>query len=208
MSRRQRTSAALEATAGPPPLPTGGRWSIPPAHVTTLRGTFVAEIGVGIVHHADPPPAVAVSDGVRRLNRGDQAELRPRRPTQPGWTSGSCLGAVRRGRSPASSCQRCDRVAWPGRRRRTRTAIAELIGRPGAADLGHGVLPAVLTGAAHHQQVAVADLVADRRSAAAWPQAEGTALSDADDGDDGLGTVRSAQVAVPGHGVVGRRDTS
>src|SRR5207247_1911290 len=35
---------------GPPPLPTGGRVSMRPSQLRTLEGTFVAEIGVGIVH--------------------------------------------------------------------------------------------------------------------------------------------------------------
>ena len=62
-------AAGLVEAAGPPSLPTGGRWSIPPSELTSLRGTFVAEVGVGVVHHADPPPAVEVSDAVRELNR-------------------------------------------------------------------------------------------------------------------------------------------
>ena len=45
-----------DEAAGPPALPTGGRWSIPPSELKSLRGTFVAEVGVGVVHHADPPP--------------------------------------------------------------------------------------------------------------------------------------------------------
>ena len=54
------TAAGLVEASGPPALPTGGRWSIPPAELRSLRGTFVAEVGVGIVHHSDPAPAVTV----------------------------------------------------------------------------------------------------------------------------------------------------
>lgn len=40
--------------AGPPPLPTGSRRSVRPADLRRVTGRFVAEVGVGIVHHADP----------------------------------------------------------------------------------------------------------------------------------------------------------
>jgi len=39
---------------GPPALPTGSRRSVPPSALAGATGVFVAEIGVGIVHHADP----------------------------------------------------------------------------------------------------------------------------------------------------------
>jgi FAD/FMN-containing dehydrogenase len=63
----------LHPADGPPPLPTGGRWSIPPSAIGTLRGTFVAEVGVGIVHHSEPaprrhpePPIVALHERIKR----------------------------------------------------------------------------------------------------------------------------------------------
>ena len=58
-------------------LPTGGRWSLPPARLRTdLPGTgeFVAEIGVGIVHHSQPAPARPIDPSVVLL----QAELKRR----------------------------------------------------------------------------------------------------------------------------------
>ena len=80
-SRRRRRGGRGRRSRSRPParrrLPDGGRWSIPPAELTSLRGTFVAEVGVGIVHHADPPPA---GRGERRRPRAqpqDQAQLRP-----------------------------------------------------------------------------------------------------------------------------------
>jgi glycolate oxidase FAD binding subunit len=45
--------AAVEV-AGPPMLPTGSRTSVAPTSIRALSGSFVAEIGVGIVHHTDP----------------------------------------------------------------------------------------------------------------------------------------------------------
>lgn len=48
----------MQACEGPPPLPTGSRRVVPPAAVLATTGRFVAEVGVGVVHHADPwhPP--------------------------------------------------------------------------------------------------------------------------------------------------------
>jgi FAD/FMN-containing dehydrogenase len=76
--------AGLVEAAGPPSLPTGGRWSVPPSELTSLRGTFVAEVGVGVVHHADPPPPVAVSDAVRELNRRTKHNFDPTGRLNPG----------------------------------------------------------------------------------------------------------------------------
>ena len=64
----------MRPAGGPPPLPTGGRWSVPPAAIRSLRGTFVAEIGVGIVHHAEAPPPRPPDPAIvalhRRIKRG------------------------------------------------------------------------------------------------------------------------------------------
>ena len=76
--------AGLVQAAGPPNLPTGGRWSVPPSELTSLGGTFVAEIGVGVVHHADPPPPVVVSDAVRELNRRIKHNFDPTGRLNPG----------------------------------------------------------------------------------------------------------------------------
>jgi glycolate oxidase FAD binding subunit len=70
----QVAGLGVAPTGGPPALPTGGRWSVPPAAIRSMRGTFVAEIGVGIVHHADPPPPRPPDPAVvalhRRIKRG------------------------------------------------------------------------------------------------------------------------------------------
>jgi glycolate dehydrogenase FAD-binding subunit len=63
----------LGEVGGPPPLPTGGRWSLPPGEVGTLTGTFVAEVGVGVVHHSSPvplrPPDRTLVEVHRRIKR-------------------------------------------------------------------------------------------------------------------------------------------
>jgi glycolate oxidase FAD binding subunit len=76
--------AALVEAPGPPELPTGGRWSIGPADLRTLRGTFVAEVGVGVVHHAEPAPPAPVSDAVRTLNRRIKHNFDPDGRLNPG----------------------------------------------------------------------------------------------------------------------------
>lgn len=54
---------------GPPALPTGSRRSIRPVDVAALTGTFVAEVGVGVIHHAEPwTDRPAPSDAVRTLH--------------------------------------------------------------------------------------------------------------------------------------------
>ena len=40
---------------GPPPLPGSHRQSLPPGQLRHLTGTFLAEVGVGIVHRPGPP---------------------------------------------------------------------------------------------------------------------------------------------------------
>ena len=74
----------VTATDGPPPLPTGGRWSVPPSQVPVLTGEFVAEVGVGIVHHADPAPRRPVDAAVVELHRRIKDRFDPDRRLNPG----------------------------------------------------------------------------------------------------------------------------
>jgi len=74
----------LEPVAGPPVLPAGGRRSIPPSQWASVTGDFVVEIGIGIVHHAEPAPPVAVDPAVRRLHRRIKANFDPTGRLNPG----------------------------------------------------------------------------------------------------------------------------
>jgi glycolate oxidase FAD binding subunit len=78
------TANHLEPVSGPPELPAGGRWSVPPSRLRDLRGTFVAEVGVGVVHHADPAPRPVVSDEVRELHRRIKHNFDPTGRLNPG----------------------------------------------------------------------------------------------------------------------------
>ena len=74
----------LTAADGPPPRPTGGRWSLPPSEIAALTGDFVAEVGVGIVHHAAPAPARSVDPAVTELHRRLKERFDPERRLNPG----------------------------------------------------------------------------------------------------------------------------
>jgi FAD/FMN-containing dehydrogenase len=69
---------------GPPQLPKGSRRSIAPSAVGTLTGTFVAEVGVGIVHHAEPWSPPAREQRVIDLARAVKAQFDPSGRLNPG----------------------------------------------------------------------------------------------------------------------------
>lgn len=80
----QANAVGLLACEGPPMLPTGSRRSVAPASITSLTGAFVAEVGIGVVHHADhhsavPRPARAVA-----LARALKVEFDPAGRLNPG----------------------------------------------------------------------------------------------------------------------------
>jgi glycolate oxidase FAD binding subunit len=83
--RAQARSLAL-TESDPPELPTGGRWSVPPASLRNLSGSgrFVAEVGVGIVHHELPAPAREVDPAVVALNRRIKQQFDPGARMNPG----------------------------------------------------------------------------------------------------------------------------
>jgi glycolate oxidase FAD binding subunit len=76
----------LRAADGPPDLPPH-RWSMPPAELRSLAdesAPFVAEIGVGVVHHARPAPARVVDATVRALHDRIRHEFDPTARLNPG----------------------------------------------------------------------------------------------------------------------------
>lgn len=85
--RGQAAGAELVAVDSPPELPPH-RWSVPPSSLMTLRdepaGTFVAEVGVGIVHHSRPAPPAAPDPETIELHRRIRDEFDPAGRLNPG----------------------------------------------------------------------------------------------------------------------------
>jgi glycolate oxidase FAD binding subunit len=77
------------ATAGPPPLPPH-RWSLTSGELRDLpdrieeTGSFVAEVGVGLVHAARPQPPRPVAPAVVDLHRRVKAAFDPEGRMNPG----------------------------------------------------------------------------------------------------------------------------
>lgn len=77
----------LRASDGPPELPLH-RWSMPPADVFSLganeAGAFVAEIGVGVVHHHRPALPSPVDPTIQALHARIKSAFDPRGRLNPG----------------------------------------------------------------------------------------------------------------------------
>ena len=81
----QAAGCSLHACERPPELPSGSRRVVAPAAVASLTGTFVAEVGIGIVHHADPEPVGDRSESsVTKLARRIKNEFDPSGRLNPG----------------------------------------------------------------------------------------------------------------------------
>jgi FAD/FMN-containing dehydrogenase len=71
-----------------PRLPSGGRWSLAPSELESLRvaqpGSFVAEIGVGVVHHTRPRPSRQADPVQAQLHARIKGEFDPAGRLNPG----------------------------------------------------------------------------------------------------------------------------
>ena len=80
----QAATCAMTACAGPPALPTGSRRSVKPSEVSSQAGDFVAEVGVGIVHHALPCAVEAVGEREAALTVAIKHQFDPAGRLNPG----------------------------------------------------------------------------------------------------------------------------
>ena len=82
----QADTCALEPADGPPKLPAQARWSMTPSALRSLTGSagFVAEIGVGVVHHTQPAPARTVTPAIAALHERLRHEFDPTQRLNPG----------------------------------------------------------------------------------------------------------------------------
>jgi FAD/FMN-containing dehydrogenase len=87
VAEQARLLVDAQEVDGPPQLPPGGRLSVPPAALRSLGrppGTFVAEIGVGVVYVDAPVAPAPVDDVVADLNRRVKAAFDPTGRLNPG----------------------------------------------------------------------------------------------------------------------------
>jgi glycolate oxidase FAD binding subunit len=81
----QAAACSLVDTLGPPQLPPGSRQVVSPSTIGSLSGEFVAEIGIGIVHHSELLQATdRVESSVMKLTRRIKDEFDPSGRLNPG----------------------------------------------------------------------------------------------------------------------------
>lgn len=80
----QAATSAMHACDGPPTLPAGSRRSVIPAAAVSQTGEFVAEIGVGIVHHSQPSTREPVGEREAGLMAALKLEFDPTGRLNPG----------------------------------------------------------------------------------------------------------------------------
>ncbi|MGI9605014.1 MAG: FAD-binding protein [Acidimicrobiales bacterium] len=77
----------------PPEPPSGHRWSLRPADLSNLEaldvGTFVAEVGVGVVHAEKPPPDRPLDPKVALIHDRMKVEFDPSNRLNPGRVVGA-----------------------------------------------------------------------------------------------------------------------
>ena len=81
---RIAAGAGMSPVAERPSLEGRHRWSVAPSTLSALSGDFVAEIGVGVVHHREPAPVRVPDPGVVALTNRLKARFDPTGRLNPG----------------------------------------------------------------------------------------------------------------------------
>lgn len=84
VSEQARRIPGGREVGGPPSLPVGSRRSVPPRRLGSLDGVFVAEMGVGVVHHAEPMHAAHVPAPLVALHQQIKDRFDPSGRLNPG----------------------------------------------------------------------------------------------------------------------------
>ena len=79
-----RLGPAFVETDGPPPVPSAGRESLRPSALPALSGTFLAEVGVGVVHRPHPVEPAPPDPSTAELHRRVKALFDPSGRLNPG----------------------------------------------------------------------------------------------------------------------------
>jgi len=81
-------ASKLQQVDGPPPLPGPYRWSVPPGELRALRSetaaSFVAQIGVGVVHRSERQPHHPTDAAIRQLHDRIKQQFDPSGRMNPG----------------------------------------------------------------------------------------------------------------------------
>jgi glycolate oxidase FAD binding subunit len=77
------SESGLVPTDSPPALPPH-RWSMSPTEISGLSGTFLVEVGVGVVHHTEPQPLRPVDRVVADLSARIRGLFDPEHRLNPG----------------------------------------------------------------------------------------------------------------------------
>lgn len=80
----QATTSGLTACDGPPTLPAGGPRHVSPSEVASQTGNFVAEVGIGVVHHSVPGAVECVGEREMALTTALKEEFDPTGRLNPG----------------------------------------------------------------------------------------------------------------------------
>jgi glycolate oxidase FAD binding subunit len=94
VEEQSRLVPGVVEVGAPPTLPSGSRRSLAPRALRHLEGEFVAELGVGVVHHSEPSPGPEVDPRVKALHAQLKRAFDPTGRMNPGVDLMAGVGAA------------------------------------------------------------------------------------------------------------------